>query len=141
MVPVLPKKLNTPNWLKKKNWLACRKLYSPPNFTACRPAVHVRLAEPAARQSSSVVGRKLRAPVVPMLVEIPVSVEFDRRGRFSSEYWPRVSRTTRGEKIAVHEPTTVLVRSPSVPLLDCARLVVGEMASPVETAFRPVFWL
>src|SRR5712692_8452584 len=116
-------------------------LYSPPNLTACVLTVQVRLLEICARQSSSVVGRKLRVPVVPIDVLVPAWSALAVRGRFSSEYWPRVSMTTRGEKIAGHWPVAVFVGGAWVPSLLRARVDSEGRSLPVCTAFSDVFLL
>ena len=60
---------------------------------------------------------------------------FASRGRRSYEYWPRASNSRFERMLDEYWPTTVLVRSFSVPLLESALTVVSASALPVALAF------
>src|SRR6185503_4697288 len=93
------------------------------------------------RQSNCVVGRKLTAPKRAKLVEKDGNSELVSRGRSSREYCPRNSFTTVGLKMLANCPTTVFVRSFSVPLFDSALMVFGNSALPVAFAFSALLRL
>ena len=65
------------------------------------------------------------------------------RGRVSLEYCPRTSSSSLGVITLVYWPTTVLVESFSVPLLERAVVRVGNRLLPTDVAFSAWFelWL
>ena len=58
-----------------------------------------------------------------------------------AQCWPRTSSSMFARTADVNSPTTVLVRSRSVPLLETALIVVSESAFPVALALSAVLLL
>jgi len=93
---------------------------------------HVVLAASWARQSCWMFSpRKLTVPTLPTVPVMSGSRALASRGRSSREYCPRISSSVFERSADVNSPTTVFVRSRSVPLLESALIVVSESALPV----------